>query len=74
MAIGRQLTSSGAESGPETFSCSLIHRHNIVKEDIFTVTMEADTSIKGVANHYNDVDMIGRHYLVHHKNFSNKRR
>jgi hypothetical protein len=61
-------------NGAQIFNASIIKRQNIVKDDIFSITLQAETPTIGVQNQYNDLDMIGRHYLVYHKNYPHKKR
>ena len=59
-------SSCNPATGAKTFNAILISRDEIVRRSLNTVTFELEESVKSVKNYYSGIDMLGKHYLVHH--------
>ena len=61
------------EEQAKSFDAILSDRVEISTDSIHTVTFKAIDKVKGLQKHYNDIDMIGRHYLIQSDESDKKR-
>ena len=74
LAIARIASTCNPENGAPNFKASLIARDEVVKKQVYTVTFGMEEREIGVQRYYADIDVIGRHFLVYHKDAPAKKR
>ena len=66
-------TALGKSGSVSHFEASLTSRQEIVPHSVYTVTFEATSKQPGLQKHYNDINMIGCHFLVQSDDSDKKR-
>jgi hypothetical protein len=58
------------------FDASLTERTDLVKNQIFTIVLKSNEveQAAGLKNHYDDLDMIGKHFLISDATANEKKR